>query len=149
MKRIVLFITDYFVSKFNKDSLLLTSVMIKYMIKSLTYSILLGHCAATEWIVSKACEKRAVRKVLYIIETMLRLFERMPTGVVPVGERFYWGKVPVGVAMEAKKGSERCVCVRSNTHACGGLGEEVCPSDEWACAWTQFYTLIVVSPIHF
>lgn len=48
MKRIVLFITDYFVSKFNKDSLLLTSVMIKYMIKSLTYSILLGHCAATE-----------------------------------------------------------------------------------------------------
>ena len=36
----------------------------------------------------------------------------MPTGVIPVGERFYWGKVPVGVAMEAKKGSEVCVCVR-------------------------------------
>ena len=47
-------------------------------------------------------------------------------------ERFYWGKVPVGVAMEAKKGSE--VCVLKHTHACGGLGEEVCPSDEWACA---------------
>ena len=37
--------------------------------------------------------------------------------MVPVGERFYWGKVPVGVAMEAKKGSEVCVC--SNIHACG------------------------------
>ena len=53
----------------------------------------------------------------------------------------------MGVAIEAKKGSEVCVC--SNIHACGGLGEEVCPSDEWACARTQFYTLIVVSPIHF
>ena len=35
----------------------------------------------------------------------------MPTVVVPVGERFYWGKVPVGVNMEAKEGSEVCVCV--------------------------------------
>ena len=58
----------------------------------------------------------------------------MPTGVVPVGERFYWGKGPVGVAMEAKKGSEMIVCVCSNTHACGGLGEKVCPFDEWAYA---------------
>ena len=33
---------------------LLASVMIKDMIKSLTYSILFGHFAATEWIVSKA-----------------------------------------------------------------------------------------------
>ena len=73
-----------------------------------------------------------MRKVQYIIETMLRLFVRMPTGVVPMGKRFYWGKVPVGVAMEAKKRSEVCVC--SNTNACGGLGEEACPSDEWACA---------------
>ena len=48
MKHIVLFITDYFVSKFNKDSLLLTRVMIKDMIKSLTYNILFGHCAAME-----------------------------------------------------------------------------------------------------
>ena len=31
-------------------------------------------------------------------------------GVVPVGERLYWGKVPLGVAMETKKGSEVCVC---------------------------------------
>jgi hypothetical protein len=46
MKHIVLFITDYFVSKFNKDYLLLTSVMIKD--KSLKYSIAFGHCAATE-----------------------------------------------------------------------------------------------------
>jgi hypothetical protein len=76
----------------------------------------------------KALYTKAARKVLYIIETMLRLFVRMPTGVVPVGERFYWGKVPVGVAMATKGGSEVCVC--SNTHACGGLGEEVCPSDE-------------------
>ena len=67
----------------------------------------------------KVLYTRAARKDLYIIETMLRLSVRMPTGVVPVGERFYWGKVPVGVAMEAKKGSEVCVCVRSNTHACG------------------------------
>ena len=67
---------------------------------------------------------------------MLQLFVRMTTGVVPMGERFYWGKVPVGVYMEVKKGSEVCVCVcfHSNTHACGGLREEVCPSDEWACA---------------
>ena len=44
----VIFITDYFVSKFNKDSLLFSSVMIKDMIKSLTYSISFGHCVATE-----------------------------------------------------------------------------------------------------
>ena len=56
----------------------------------------------------KVLHTRATRKVLYIIETMLRLFVRMPTGVVPVGERFYWGKVPVGVGMEAKKWSEVC-----------------------------------------
>ena len=62
---------------------------------------------------------------------MLQFFVRMPTGVVPVGERLYWGKVPEKITMEAKKGSEMCLC--SNTHACGGLGEEVCPSDEWAC----------------
>ena len=56
--------------------------------------------------------------------------------MVPGGERFYGGKAPVGVVMEAKKGSEVwvCECVCSNTHACGGLGEEVCSSDEWACA---------------
>ncbi len=36
-----------------------------------------------------------------------------------------------------------CVCERERER------EEACPSDEWACAWTQFYTLIVVSPIHF
>ena len=53
----------------------------------------------------KALYTRAERKALYIIETMLRLFVRIPTGLVPMGERFYWGKVPVGVAMEAKKGS--------------------------------------------
>jgi hypothetical protein len=63
---------------------------------------------------------------------MLRLFVRIPTAVVPMGERLYWGKVPVGDAMEAKKGSEVCVCAQ--THACGGLGEEMCPSDEWACS---------------
>jgi hypothetical protein len=85
--------------------------------------------------VSKALKRallytRAARKYLYIIETMLRLFVRMPTGVVPMAERFYWGKVPVGVAMEAT-GSEVyvcvcvCVCVCSSTIACGGLGEEV------------------------
>jgi hypothetical protein len=34
----------------------------------------------------KALYTRAARKVLYIIETMLQLFMRMPTGVVPVGE---------------------------------------------------------------
>ena len=62
MKHIVLFITNYFVSMFNKEFLLLTSLMIKDMIKSLTYSISLGHCAATEWIVSKAS------KMLYIPE---------------------------------------------------------------------------------
>ena len=54
-----------------------------------------------------------------------------------MGERFCRGKLPVGIAMEAKNGSE-VVCARararSNTHACGCLGEEVCPSDEWACA---------------
>jgi hypothetical protein len=93
------------------------------------------HC---EQSLKKALYIRTVRKVLYIIETMLRWFVRMPTGVVPVGERFYWGKVPVGerfywgkvpvgVAMDAKKGV-RCVC------ACGGLGEELCPSDDWECA---------------
>jgi hypothetical protein len=81
---------------------------------------------------------------------MLRLFVRMRTGVVPwrkdsIGERFPWG-----LPWKPRRGV-RCVCVSvcSNTHACGGLGEEVCPSDEWACAWTQFHTLIVVSPIHF
>ena len=38
--------------------------------------------------------------------------------------------------MEDKTGSEVCVCVCvcSNTHACGGLGEEVCPFDEWECS---------------
>jgi hypothetical protein len=50
----------------------------------------------------KTLYTRAARKVLYIIETMLRLLVRMSTGVVPVGERFYWGKVPVGVAMEGE-----------------------------------------------
>jgi hypothetical protein len=55
---------------------------------------------------------------------------RMPTGLVTMGERFCWGKVPVGVVMDAKKGSEGCVCFQ--THACGGLVKEVCPSDEWA-----------------
>ena len=46
MKCIVIFITDYFESKFNKDSLLLTSVMIKDMIKCLTYILLyLGQVA--------------------------------------------------------------------------------------------------------
>ena len=113
----MLFITD-FVSKFNKDSLLLTSVMIKDMIKSLTDSISFGHCAATELIVSKASKKLYVPELqekFYIIETMLRLFVRMPTGVVPVEERFYCRKVPVGVAMEAKKGSEVCVCALKHT----------------------------------
>ena len=54
----------------------------------------------------KAFYTKAARKVLYILKTMLRLFVRMPTGVILVEERFYWGKVPLGVAMEAKKGSE-------------------------------------------
>jgi hypothetical protein len=65
--------------------------------------------------VSKASKKalysRAARKVIYIIETILQLFVRMPTDVVPVGKIFNSGKVTVGVAMEAKKGSEMCVCV--------------------------------------
>jgi hypothetical protein len=73
MKHIVLFITYYFVSTFNKDSLLLTNLMIKDMIKSLTYSISL--------------EGSEVRVCV-------------------------------------------CVCVCSNTHVFGGLGEEVCLSDE-------------------
>jgi hypothetical protein len=38
------------------------------------------------------------RCVILIIETMLRLFVRMPTGEVPMVERFYWGKVAMGVA---------------------------------------------------
>jgi hypothetical protein len=50
----------------------------------------------------------------------------MPTGVVPVGERFYWGKVPVEVAMEAKKGSEVCVCVSVQTHMHVGVWERKC-----------------------
>jgi hypothetical protein len=58
----------------------------------------------------------------------LRLFVRIPTGVVPVGERFYWGKVPVGVAMEAKKGSVVCVCVSvcAQTHMHVGVWERRC-----------------------
>lgn len=63
----------------------------------------------------KALYTKAARKVLYIIETMLQLFVRMPTGVVPVKESLYLGKVPVGVAMEAKKGSEVCECVLKHT----------------------------------
>ena len=124
-------------SKFNKDSLLLTSVMIKDMTKEphTVWSLCCRRMNCEQGL-KKALYTRAARKVPYTIETMFQLFVRMSTGVVPVGERLYWGKVPVGFAMEAKKGSEVCVCVCvcSKTHACGGLGEAVCLSDEWACA---------------
>ena len=69
----------------------------------------------------KALYTRAARTVIYIIETMMRLFVTMPTGVVPMGERLYWGKVPVGVAMEAKKGS---VCAQTHMHV--GVWERKC-----------------------
>jgi hypothetical protein len=125
---------------------LLTSVMIKE-IRSWTCSIPFGHCAATELIVSKASKSLYIPELqekFYIIERMW-LWECQQVWF-PWWKN-YIGKVPVGVAMEGKKGSWG-VCMCAQTHACGGLGEEVCPSDEWACAWTQFYTLIV-SPIQF
>ena len=72
MKHSVLFITDYFVSKFNKDSLLLNSVMIKDMIKRLTYSILFGHCAATESIVIKASKKLYIPELQEKLDVLLK-----------------------------------------------------------------------------
>jgi hypothetical protein len=63
---------------------------------------------------NKALYTRAARKVLYIIETMLQMFVRTPTGVVPVRERLCWGKVLKHTCMWC-------------------LGEEVCLSDDWAC----------------
>ena len=54
----------------------------------------------------------------------MRLFVRISTGVVTMGERFYWGKVPVGVAMEAKKRSEVCVCAQTHMHV--GVWERKC-----------------------
>jgi uncharacterized Fe-S cluster-containing radical SAM superfamily enzyme len=90
MKHIVLFIIDYFMSKFNMESphqchdqRYDQEPHIQYIIWSLCCHRM--NCEQG----LKALYTR--RKVLYIIETMLRLFVRMPTGVVPIGERFLGG----------------------------------------------------------
>ena len=120
MKHIVLFITDYFVSKCNKVSLLLTSFMIKDMIKSLTYSISFGHCAATESTVSKASKK------LYIPELWEKVYIYYWNIVVIVCENanrcgsrggpILLGKGPRwGLPWKPRRGV-RCVCVPKHTH---------------------------------
>ena len=135
-------------------SLLLTSVVLTYVINILTYDISTSHGAATQWTVSKASKKHSyrlpkLREKFNIIETILQLYEnRWCSGrrETLLGKGSHGGclgpKVCVCVCV-CVRACVYCVCVCVCWHVC------VCPYDKWGCTWDQFFTLNVVSPIHF
>ncbi len=105
------------------------------------------HCLNKLWVrpkksyIYKSCEKSSLyyyNNVVIVCENCRQVW--FPLGKDSTGERFPWG-----LPRKPRRGAS-CVCVC----VCVCVGESKCVLIWWmACAWTQFYTVIVVSPIHF